>query len=65
MLPERSSFVTEGCKNTDPAEQNDLVIVVRWMGGGNALDEYLGKVVGAIRQGVNAAVSGLSPVGSG
>jgi CubicO group peptidase (beta-lactamase class C family) len=29
--------------------QNDLVVVVRWIGGGNALDEFLGKVVGAIR----------------
>ena len=29
--------------------QNDLVVVVRWIGGGNALDQFLGKVVGAIR----------------
>jgi CubicO group peptidase (beta-lactamase class C family) len=29
--------------------QNDLVVVVRWIGGGNALDEFLGKVVAAIR----------------
>ena len=29
--------------------QNDLVVVVRWIGGGNALDEFLGKVVRAIR----------------
>jgi len=28
--------------------QNDLV-VVRWIGGGNALDGFLAKVVGAIR----------------
>jgi CubicO group peptidase (beta-lactamase class C family) len=29
--------------------QNDLVVVVRWIGGGNALDQFLGKVVGAIK----------------
>ncbi len=29
--------------------QNDLVVVVRWIGGGGALDQFLGKVVGAIR----------------
>ncbi|MGH9219394.1 MAG: serine hydrolase domain-containing protein [Vicinamibacterales bacterium] len=29
--------------------QNDLVVVVRWIGGGNALDDFLGKVVSAIR----------------
>jgi len=29
--------------------QNDLVVVVRWIGGGSALDQFLGKVVGAIR----------------
>src|SRR5918995_4258688 len=28
---------------------NDLVVVVRWIGGANALDQFLGKVVGAIR----------------
>jgi CubicO group peptidase (beta-lactamase class C family) len=28
---------------------NDLVVVVRWIGGGDALDQFLGKVVGAIR----------------
>ena len=29
--------------------QNDLVVVVRWIGGGNALDQFLGKVVRTIR----------------
>jgi CubicO group peptidase (beta-lactamase class C family) len=29
--------------------QNDLVVVVRWIGGAGALDQFLGKVVGAIR----------------
>ena len=29
--------------------QNDLVVVVRWIGGGKALDEFLGQVVRAIR----------------
>lgn len=29
--------------------ENDLVVVVRWIGGGRALDEFLGKVVGAIK----------------
>jgi CubicO group peptidase (beta-lactamase class C family) len=29
--------------------QNDLVVVVRWIGGGSALNDFLGKVVGAIR----------------
>ena len=29
--------------------QNDLVVVVRWIGGGSALNEFLGKVVAAIR----------------
>jgi CubicO group peptidase (beta-lactamase class C family) len=29
--------------------QNDLVVVVRWIGGGGALDGFLGKVVNAIR----------------
>jgi CubicO group peptidase (beta-lactamase class C family) len=29
--------------------QNDLVVVVRWIGGGNALDQFLGKVVASIR----------------
>jgi CubicO group peptidase (beta-lactamase class C family) len=29
--------------------QNDLVVVVRWIGGGGALNEFLGKVVGAIQ----------------
>ena len=28
---------------------NDLVVVVRWIGGGNALDQFLGKVVNSIR----------------
>jgi CubicO group peptidase (beta-lactamase class C family) len=30
--------------------QNDLVVVVRWIGGGSALNEFLGKVVSAIGQ---------------
>ncbi len=47
--------MTEGCKNTDPVEQNDLVVVVRWIAGGNALDEFLGKVVGAIRPPLRAS----------
>jgi hypothetical protein len=51
--------VTEGCKNTDPAEQNDLVVVVRWIGGGNALDEFLSKVVGAIRPASTQPQAGL------
>ena len=29
--------------------QNDLVVVVRWIGGGNALDQFLGKVLASIR----------------
>jgi hypothetical protein len=29
--------------------QNDLVVVTRWIAPGSALDEFLGKVVGAIR----------------
>jgi hypothetical protein len=29
--------------------QNDLVVVVRWIAGGGALNEFLGKVLGAIR----------------
>jgi hypothetical protein len=28
--------------------ENHLVVVVRWIRGGTALDEFLGKVVGAI-----------------
>jgi CubicO group peptidase (beta-lactamase class C family) len=28
--------------------ENDLVVVVRWLGGGRALDQFLGMVVGAI-----------------
>jgi hypothetical protein len=28
---------------------NDLVVVVRWIGGGGALNEFIGKVVGSIR----------------
>lgn len=30
--------------------ENDLVVVVRWIRGGPVLDEFLGKVVGAIRE---------------
>jgi CubicO group peptidase (beta-lactamase class C family) len=29
--------------------EHDLVVVVRWIRGGSALDEFLGKVIGAIR----------------
>ena len=29
--------------------ENDLVVVVRWIGGGNALDQFLGKIVNSIR----------------
>jgi CubicO group peptidase (beta-lactamase class C family) len=29
--------------------QNDLVVVVRWIGGGSALNDFLGKVVGSIK----------------
>jgi hypothetical protein len=29
--------------------QNDLVVVTRWIAGGDALNEFLGKVVAAIR----------------
>jgi CubicO group peptidase (beta-lactamase class C family) len=29
--------------------QNDLVVIVRWIGGGGALDQFLGKVVNSIR----------------
>jgi CubicO group peptidase (beta-lactamase class C family) len=29
--------------------QNDLVVVVRWIGGGTALDQFLGRIVSAIR----------------
>jgi CubicO group peptidase (beta-lactamase class C family) len=29
--------------------QNDLVVVVRWIGGGSALNDFLGKVVNAVR----------------
>ncbi len=28
--------------------ENDLVVVVRWIGGGSALDTFLGKVIGAV-----------------
>jgi len=28
--------------------ERDLVVVVRWIRGGNALNEFLGKVVGAL-----------------
>ncbi len=30
-------------------QEHDLVVVVRWIGGGKALDEFLAKVIGAIR----------------
>jgi hypothetical protein len=29
--------------------QNDLVVVTRWIAPGNALDQFLGQVVRAIR----------------
>ena len=29
--------------------EHDLVVVVRWIRGGRTLDEFLGKVLGAIR----------------
>jgi len=29
--------------------ENDLVVVVRWIGGGDALDRFLGQVVSAAR----------------
>jgi hypothetical protein len=29
--------------------QNDLLVVVRWIGAGQALDEFLGQVVRSIR----------------
>ena len=28
--------------------ENDLIVVVRWIGGGDALDKFLGRVVGAV-----------------
>jgi len=28
--------------------ENDLVVVVRWIKGGNALDQFLGKVLAAV-----------------
>ena len=28
--------------------ENDLIVVVRWIGGGDALDKFLGQVVGAV-----------------
>jgi len=30
--------------------ENDLVVVVRWLRGGNALDEFLGKVIAAVNR---------------
>ncbi len=30
--------------------ENNLVVVVRWIGGGNALDTFIGKVLAAIRK---------------
>jgi CubicO group peptidase (beta-lactamase class C family) len=29
--------------------ENDLVVVVRWIGGGNALNDFIGKILAAIR----------------
>jgi hypothetical protein len=29
---------------------NDLVIVVRWIRGGDALDQFIGRVLGSINQ---------------
>ena len=29
--------------------ENDLVVVVRWIGGGGALNEFLGKIVNSVR----------------
>jgi CubicO group peptidase (beta-lactamase class C family) len=31
--------------------QNDLVVVVRWIGGGSAQNDFIGKVIGSIRPG--------------
>jgi hypothetical protein len=29
-------------------QENDLLVVVRWIRGGNALNEFLGKVLAAV-----------------
>jgi len=35
--------------------QNDLVVVVRWINNGPALNEFIGKVVAAVRPSVSSA----------
>jgi CubicO group peptidase (beta-lactamase class C family) len=35
--------------------QNDLVVVVRWIGGGSALNEFVGKVLATIGPGGSAS----------
>ena len=35
--------------------ENDVVAVVRWISGGGALNEFVGKIVGSIKTGDTAA----------
>jgi hypothetical protein len=33
--------------------QNDLVVVVRWINSGTALNEFIGKVLASIKPGIS------------
>ena len=55
-LPETSvRFVGNGQNIIYVDWQNDLVVVVRWIGNDAALNEFLGKVIGAMTPGVSSS----------
>ena len=55
-LPETSvRFVGNGQNIIYIDWQNDLVVVVRWIGNDAALNEFLGKVIGSMTPGVSSS----------